>query len=224
MRWFKHDSDAFTSEGVEALIAEFGFSGYGRWNRLLEIVAFKMDETDRCYVEYPIQKWCSLLGLKQKQLISFLKATEKQLKTKVKLNEKQLRIEIPNLLKKRDKYTRDLQKKGQLLTTTDIDIDKDIKKKKKKKKASFGSNGFLLPDEIDKIIWERFERHRKDIRKPLSDLSRQDNAAILIGKSLNDQKEIVAKTIRNHWQGLFPLKKSATQKSTLQIIKEANND
>ena len=65
MKWFKHDSDAFTSEGVEILIDEFGFAGYGRWNRLLEIVAFKMDETDRCWVEYPVSKWCSLLGLKQ---------------------------------------------------------------------------------------------------------------------------------------------------------------
>jgi len=134
IKWFKHDSDAFTSEGVEALIDAEGFSGYGRWCRLLEIVAFKMDETDRCGVEYPIQKWCSLLKLKQKKLISFLEVTQNQLKTKVTRVDNQITIEIPNLLKKRDKYSNDLRKKGKLLTSREVEVEVEVEVDKEKSK------------------------------------------------------------------------------------------
>ena len=132
MKWFKHDADAFLSEGVDALIDAEGFAGYGRWNRILEIVSFKMDETDRCHAEYSIQKWCRLLGLKQKKLISFLELTEKQLKTKVVHSENIIRIEIPNLLKKRDNYTKHLQVPKQPLVSIDrdIEVDRDIDKDK----------------------------------------------------------------------------------------------
>ena len=137
------------SEGTEALIAQEGFAGYGRWFRLLEIVAFKMDESDRCWVEYPAQKWCSLLGLKQKKLFSFLELTKNELKTKVVCYENKIRIEIPNLLKKRDKYTKDLQKKGKQLTPkkkieeVDVEVDKD---KTKRKGKIFDFN----------LVWEKY--------------------------------------------------------------------
>lgn len=136
MRWFKHDTDAFTSEGVDALIDAEGFAGYGRWMRLLEIVAFKMDETDRCYVEYSYKKWSRLLGLRRNKLISFLTLTELELKTKVTLNHNKIRIEIPNLLNKRDNYTRDKQQTSKTLPSIDreveVEVDKEEDKKKKK--------------------------------------------------------------------------------------------
>jgi len=106
MKWFKHDADCDESEGLSYLISVEGFAGYGRWFRILEIVASKMDGSDRCHVEYPVQKWCSLLGLKQKKLISFLKLTENKLKTKVVYSNNVIRIEIPNLLNKRDEYSK----------------------------------------------------------------------------------------------------------------------
>ncbi len=105
MRWFKHDTDASMSEGVDALMSEFGFAGYGRWMKLLEIVAAKMDGSNRCFVEYSANKWRSLLGLKQKQLTLFLQATENKLKTKVVYCGNIIKIEIPNLLKKRDEWS-----------------------------------------------------------------------------------------------------------------------
>jgi hypothetical protein len=106
VNWFKHKThDCLQSESLSVLLAKEGFAGYGRWFRLLEIVAAQMDKTDRCHAEYPIGKWCSLLGLKQKKLISFLELTENELKTNIKHSENIIRIEIPNLLKIRDEYT-----------------------------------------------------------------------------------------------------------------------
>ena len=133
------------SEGIEVLIAKEGLAGYGRWFRLLEIIAFKMDETNKCSVEYPMQKWCSLLGLKQKKLISFLELTENQLKTKVVNCENKIRIEIPNLLKKRDKYTRDLQKKGKQLTPKieEVEVDKE-KEEDKSPKSEFSDDSLEM--------------------------------------------------------------------------------
>lgn len=125
MKWFKHETDSLMSEGIEYLIEKEGMAGYGRWNRLLEIVAFKMDESNKCSVEYPISKWCSLLKLKKKKLISFLELTHNQLKTKVTNSENIIRIEIPNLLKKRDNYTRHLQETSKQLESIDIDVDID---------------------------------------------------------------------------------------------------
>lgn len=86
------------------MIDQEGFAGYGRWFRLLEIVAEKMDNSERCYAEYSPQKWGSLLGLKQKKLKTFLELTENKLKTKVFYSENIIKIEIPNLLKKRDSH------------------------------------------------------------------------------------------------------------------------
>lgn len=87
-----------------------------------------MDKTNRCHVEYPISKWCSLLGLKQKKLVLFLELTEKELKTKVVSCENKIRIEIPNLLKKRDNYTKDLEETSEKLPSKDLDLEVDKEK------------------------------------------------------------------------------------------------
>jgi len=106
MLWFKHFTDCDRSEGLSFLIDEFGFEGYGRWFRLLEIVAEKMDKTDRCHAEYSESKWCSLLLCNRKKLNSFLVITEFKLKTNITRTGNIIKIEIPNLLKKRDEYTK----------------------------------------------------------------------------------------------------------------------
>jgi len=203
MKWFKHDADAFLSEGVDALIDAEGFAGYGRWNRILEIVAFKMDETTRCHAEYSIQKWCRLLGLKQKKLISFLELTENQLKTKVVYSENIIRIEIPNLLKKRDNYTKHLQVPKKQLASKDIDKEVDIDKKKKNIKKN---PLWILPEGIKPEIWQEYEDHRKTTKTKLTDAARTKNANVLLA-NLSDQQEIVDATIANGWTGLFPIKK-----------------
>jgi hypothetical protein len=123
LKWFKHFADAFLDEGVNVLIEVEGFAGYGRWCRLQEIVAFKMDESDRCHVEYTTQKWCELLRLKKKGLSSFLELIEKRLETNVTRNENKIRIEIPKLLEQRDNYTKNLQATDKKLVTKEVEVD-----------------------------------------------------------------------------------------------------
>lgn len=173
------------SEGIDALISAEGFAGYGRWMRLLEIVAFKMDKSERCYAEFSMQKWCQLLGLKQKKLSSFLELTKNQLKTKVVCSENIIRIEIPNLLKKRDNYTSDLEVTTKPLPSIEVDIEvdkrKDIKTLKQppvnKKKDSpkdikdiYGElqNVELKKNEYEKLITKFGE---KDLKERIERLS-----------------------------------------------------
>ena len=130
MKWFKHDTDGDRSAGLSYLIDQMGCAGYGRWFRLLEIVAEKMDSTDRCHVEYSPKKWCSLLGVKQKQLVLFLELTENKLKTKITYSENIIKIEIPNLLKKRDDYSK---KSGQKPDKEDTKSSLDIRDKKQER-------------------------------------------------------------------------------------------
>ena len=71
----------------------------------------------------------------------------------------------------------------------------------KKSKLAWG-----LPDAVDPRAWADFEAHRKDIRKPLTDLSRKANAKILANLTPVQQREAVETTIANRWTGIFPPK------------------
>jgi len=152
MKWFKHDTDCDRSEGLACLLAGLGWEGYGKWFRLLEIVASKMDETDRCSISYPLWWYCDQFKTSPRKTWDFLKTCEKLLKISVEtsqelernLNETQsklqqnsslfrkelIKIEIPNLLKKRDNHTKNLQvackKLAPRYKSKDKDKDKDM--------------------------------------------------------------------------------------------------
>ena len=148
MRWFKHETDAIESEKLTQLINGFGFEGYGMYWRIMELVAKKMDETTRCHYEQPEGEWCTKLKTKRKKLGLFLKAIEKQFRINVvysenKLSSKQpvIRIEIPNLLEKRDNYTKNLLETNKRFSL-DIDRDKDRDKDKDKDKKNLKNEKF----------------------------------------------------------------------------------
>ena len=112
MKWFKHETDSIHSEKLTRLKNEFGFEGYGRYWRIMELVAERMDGSNRCHIELPEKEWLRLLSIRRQSFNYYL--------TVIRLlfdswrittdNETQLiRIEIPNLLGKRDNYTSDLQ-------------------------------------------------------------------------------------------------------------------
>lgn len=106
MKWFKHDTDASLSEGMDKLVELGGWESYGRWFRVLEIVASKMDESDRCFAEFSVKKWCQMLGFSPKKFQNFTEILQKFCQTSVVFQEKFCRIEIPNLLKKKDEYSK----------------------------------------------------------------------------------------------------------------------
>ena len=54
--------------------------------------------------------------------------------------------------------------------------------------------------------WNEFEQHRKEIKKPLSDLARTKAANQLKHLTHSEQQEVIDKSIQSRWPGLFPEK------------------
>ena len=133
MKWFKHETDSMDSEKMKMIIYEFGFEGYGWFWRIMEIIAKQMDETGRCHYDQPVSEWCGNLKVKQRKLRKFLELTTLQSITKAVYSENKLRIEIPNLLKKRDNYTKHLQVADnenvkRFPLDVDVDVDAEVDK------------------------------------------------------------------------------------------------
>lgn len=63
-----------------------------------------------------------------------------------------------------------------------------------------------IPDWINAQAWADFEQHRKDIRKPLTDMARTKSANALQILNHAEQQACVDLTIQNRWTGLFPEK------------------
>jgi hypothetical protein len=69
-----------------------------------------------------------------------------------------------------------------------------------------GKPAFVLPAGVDPGTWADFEAHRREIRKPLTDLARRTNVKVLVGLPPKQQREVVDTSIANRWVGLFPPK------------------
>jgi hypothetical protein len=106
MKWFKHMSDASNDSFMEELEDKFGWEGFGRWWKLLEIIATKMDETDLCSAEHSWVKWQSFLKGKRNKLELFLSHCQDKGKIKLEQNGNILKISCPKLLELRDEYSR----------------------------------------------------------------------------------------------------------------------
>ena len=134
MRWFKHDTDADESEGLSMLIEKHGWEGYGRWFRMLETVAKKMDHSDRCSVTYPVKQWQKILGTYHRTLLEdYLQSLLDLRLIFVESKDNLITISIPNLLKKRDEYSQKSRQTPEnvIPKNTDTDTDTDIRYKNK---------------------------------------------------------------------------------------------
>lgn len=61
-----------------------------------------------------------------------------------------------------------------------------------------------LPDWLDKEVWERWEQHRKEIRKKLTPTTIKSQLRMLEKHKAN-HVEIIEKSIQNGWTGLFEI-------------------
>lgn len=79
----------------------------------------------------------------------------------------------------------------------------------------------LVPEGVDGRAWADFERHRREIRKPLTDMAARKNAEILRGMTPQQQRLSVDTTIANRWTGVFPPKEAVKQAYKGKISPEA---
>jgi hypothetical protein len=110
MRWFKHITVSWEDEKMATIVSEFGLEGYGFWWRLLEIVAYYMDGSDRCSIAFPLSKWSHLFYCHHNKVSNYLSKLEVMGLVKLKYNgskpQGNIEVTIPNLLKYRDEYSK----------------------------------------------------------------------------------------------------------------------
>jgi hypothetical protein len=86
MKWFKHYTDASDDEFIAELEDEFGWEGYGRWWKLLEIIGQNMSGENGCSAIYPWSDWQRFLKGKRRKLEPFLAHLESKGRIKLKQN------------------------------------------------------------------------------------------------------------------------------------------
>ena len=79
---------------------------YGFWWRLLEIIALQMDASDRTSCEYSDKVWGSFTGISPKKFKKYAGILEEKKLISMKNGNKNITINVPNILKYRDEYTR----------------------------------------------------------------------------------------------------------------------
>ena len=157
MKWFKHETDAESSEKLSIIVEEFGFAGYGRFWRIMEIVAAKMDKTNRCSVKYTEKKWGTLLKYQHKAMAMFMERLGDVGLMCVERDGNVITISVPNLLKKRDNHTSNLQVtcKQEVEVEVEVEVDKETPKEavSVKPRLSFG------PSATDSMHAEKMQEH-----------------------------------------------------------------
>ena len=78
-----------------------------------------------------------------------------------------------------------------------------------------------FPDWLNIISWGEFEQHRKEIKKPLTDLARTKLFKTLSNLNHQEQDDCISKSIENCWAGLFPDKNSGSKRNGNQPFKTA---
>ncbi|MCK4842784.1 MAG: helix-turn-helix domain-containing protein [Methylococcales bacterium] len=73
--------------------------------------------------------------------------------------------------------------------------------KEREKKESKPS--LVIPDFINCDSWSEFEQHRKEIKKPLTDLARKKSFNILRNLSFDQQQAVIDYSITGRYSGLF---------------------
>ena len=79
----------------------------------------------------------------------------------------------------------------------------------------------VYPEWLNKTSWHEFEQHRKDIKKPLTDLAKTKLLNTLSTLDHTSQDECISRSIENGWAGLFPNKIKPNGKQQGQYLTSA---
>lgn len=124
MKWFKHMSGANRDERLAAIRDYGGFELYGFYWFVLETIAEQMDETDKTYVELPIKHWQRITGFYPKKLQRLLKDLQMFGVCSANVQGNIIKVDVPNLLKIRDNYSKNLQATDKQEVEVEVEVDK----------------------------------------------------------------------------------------------------
>ena len=209
--YFPHDADACTGDTLTVLQSRFGNDGYAFWFKLLE----KLASTDGHYLDVNSPtKWQLLLaktgvngitGVEIMELLVEMNAIDKDLWASKLIWCQNLVNNVSDVYKnrKRELPQKPLTTNKKAITTNGKAITTSGNPQSKVEKSKV--NNIILPDFIDREIWDAYLKGRK---RPT------DQAVVLLIKKLTDYRaagddpnEVLKRSIMNGWTGIFPLDK-----------------
>lgn len=121
MRWFKHMAGSWDDEKLAGLVDQHGLEGYGFWWRVVEIVGEAMDENGKTSITLSVRRWCNLIGIRPQTLAKLMRNADEiglfcasfaevSHKERKRSEDVLLTVNIPNLLKYNDEWTRKKRK------------------------------------------------------------------------------------------------------------------
>jgi hypothetical protein len=134
VKWFKHYSDASTSQKLNVLMDKYGLEGYARYWLLIELLAEKFDGKDPTFQLHLNTIKQRLRTYHTKIIERFLKDIGESLLMSVECDDKLYTIYCPKLLEIKDNHTRNLQVKTKSLAPRK---EKKRKEKNISKKSNF---------------------------------------------------------------------------------------
>jgi hypothetical protein len=79
---------------------------------------------------------------------------------------------------------------------------------------------WLIPD-----LWAEFEKHRKKLRKPMTDYARRlivSKLESIYREFGDDPNNVLAQSIMEGWQGVFPLRETGRSLRDAEMRRELN--
>jgi len=107
-----------------------------------------------------------------------------------------------------------------------VTTNKNVKNENNEKNEKKVTKTWEPPEGLNLEAWQEFEQHRKDIKKPMTNLARTKAANQIIGLSSIDQQSTIDKSIASRWPGLYPDKVTAAagRPTREQQAAQANDD
>ena len=106
MRWIKHLTNTWDDEKISSAIDSGGLELYGFWWRLLEIIGKQMDSSPKTYCQYTAKIWGNFAGISAKKFQKFAGILEENGLIFVENGGREIKIDIPNLSKYRDEWSK----------------------------------------------------------------------------------------------------------------------
>ena len=149
MKWFKHSARASNDSKIAELEDNFGLEGYAVYFKILEIVCQEMEDTDNTKVCYSARKWKRILGVSVQKLTKILEFSDSFSLLFANFSKKSgqlfITVDVPNILKYRDEYTR---KRDKVSGECPDNVAQEKEKDKDKEKYNPPSQTVLLHDGI----------------------------------------------------------------------------
>lgn len=215
MKWFKHMTDASTDLFVQDLEERFGDTGYVFWFKTLELLGSQGRDGE---MEISVNVWRQIIDSGRtdhlRRLYTF--ATQRRKLEVEDLGNGLLRVRCEKFLEFADEYASRIRKNRDKIPTQSGECsprtegEEEQKEKKKKSARTALPIEVVIPENLRSTIgfevaweeWRRFRQYEK--KKPLTESMMKKQLEWLAGQI--NPVGIIAKSIRNGWQGLFPLK------------------